>query len=392
MKKILIISLLLLNCISHALEDLEDGYHDRGFKKGMDAYKIGDYETALDVWTTLAKPGILDWHDADIGSLYELGKMYLYGIGTKKDIDKGFKLILRSAKEGYDNAQLLIGLIYDEGKLKPKDTKEAAHWMKKAALQGNEEAIAWLVPDINIKKNTVPKLDYGKYYALVIGNNNYIDLKPLKNAENDVNDVASILSSNYGFKVDIVTNATREETLNALSKIRKKVKKNDNVLIYYAGHGWRWEEEDEGFWLPIDASMDNEANWIPNTDIIRSVNRMKAKHVMVIADSCFSGTLTRGANVVKKDQSFIEKIVNKKARTVLTSGGLEPVSDVGGSGNSIFASVLLNILNENQGILVGSNLFSLLREKVVTNSDQTPEYGNIRKAGHDGGDFIFVRN
>jgi hypothetical protein len=137
--------------------------------------------------------------------------------------------------------------------------------------------------------------------------------------------------------------------------------------------------------------MNNEFNWIPNTDIIRSVNRMKAKHVIVVADSCFSGTMTRGVNIAKKNSNFIEKIVNKKARTVLTSGGLEPVSDVGGDGNSVFASAFLSILSENQGVIDGSNLFNILRDKVVTNSDQTPEYGNIRKTGHDGGDFLFVR-
>jgi hypothetical protein len=48
-------------------------------------------------------------------------------------------------------------------------------------------------------------------------------------------------------------------------------------------------------------------------------------------------------------------------------------------------------LRENQGVIDGSNLFNILRDKVVTNSDQTPEYGNIRKTGHDGGDFLFVR-
>jgi len=199
------------------------------------------------------------------------------------------------------------------------------------------------------------------------------------------------LRSEYGFKVETLTDASREETLKAISKIRKLASKKDNVLIYYAGHGWSNDDTDDGFWLPVDSSMDNEVNWIPNTDIIRSVRRMDAKHVIVVADSCFSGTLTRGVNIVKKESNFIEKIVNKKARTVLTSGGLEPVTDGGGLGHSIFASAFLSILSENQGVIDGSNLFNILRDKVVTNSDQTPEYGNIRKTGHDGGDFLFVR-
>ena len=393
MKKILIIVLFILNCPSQAVSYYDENYNKRNFMRGVEAFNIGDYETALDVWTSLALPGILDWRDADVDSLFELGKMYLYGIGTEMDINKGFKLILKSAKKDNSNAQFLVGLIYNEGKLKPQDSEKALKWIKEAAEQGNDDAISWLTPKFDLKQDTIPKLSYGEYYALVIGNDNYQDqdLKSLKNAINDANAVAELLHSEYGFKVETLTDASREETLKAISKIRKLASKKDNVLIYYAGHGWSNDDTDDGFWLPVDSSMDNEVNWIPNTDIIRSVRRMDAKHVMVVADSCFSGTLTRGINIVKKESNFIEKIVNKKARTVLTSGGLEPVTDGGSLGHSIFASAFLSILSENQGVLVGSNLFSLLREKVVINSDQTPEYGDIRKAGHDGGDFLFVR-
>ena len=142
---------------------------------------------------------------------------------------------------------------------------------------------------------------------------NYIifdeDLSPVQNAVNDANAIADLLRQDYGFKVDTLIDASREETLKALSKIRKQASKKDNVLIYYAGHGWRHDDSEDGFWLPIDSSMDSEVNWIPNTDVIRTVKKMKAKHVMVIADSCFSGTFTRGVNVVKKDSNFLEKIL-----------------------------------------------------------------------------------
>ena len=393
MKKILILLLFILNCPSQAISYYDENYNKRDFMRGIEAFNEGDYDTALDVWTTLAYPGILNWRDADVDSLFELGKMYLYGIGTEVDIKKGFKLILKSAKEDNSNAQFLIGLIYSEGKLQPQDDKKALKWIKEAAEQGNEDAISWLVPKFDLKQNAIPNLNYGKYYALVIGNDNYQGqgLKPLKNAINDANAVAELLRSDYGFEVETLTDASREKTIKALSRILKRASKEDNVLIYYAGHGWSNAETDDGFWLPIDSSMDSEVNWIPNTDVIRSIKRMKAKHVMVVADSCFSGTFTRGVSVVKKDSNFIEKIVNKKARKVLTSGGLEPVTDVGSPGHSIFASAFLSILRENQGVLDGSILFSILREKVVINSDQTPEYGNIRKAGHDGGDFLFVK-
>ena len=125
--------------------------------------------------------------------------------------------------------------------------------------------------------------------------------------------------------------------------------------------------------------------------IVSQVRAMKAKHVMVVADSCFSGTLTRGIKIEQRTPQWLTKIVKKKARISLTSGGLEPVMDSGGGNNSVFAAVFLSLLRENDGVLDSSQLFSQLRPKVMVNSDQTPEYGDIHKAGHDGGDFLFVR-
>ena len=76
----------------------------------------------------------------------------------------------------------------------------------------------------------------------------------------------------------------------------------------------------------------------------------------------------------------------------MASGGLEPVADEGGKGtHSVFASALIEALNENQGVLDATLLFSQIRRPVMVNTDQTPEYSDIRKAGHDGGDFLFVR-
>jgi hypothetical protein len=59
--------------------------------------------------------------------------------------------------------------------------------------------------------------------------------------------------------------------------------------------------------------------------------------------------------------------------------------------HSVFASALIEALNENQGVLDATLLFSQIRRPVMVNTDQTPEYSDIRKAGHDGGDFLFVR-
>ena len=93
----------------------------------------------------------------------------------------------------------------------------------------------------------------------------------------------------------------------------------------------------------------------------------------------------------QRTPDWLQRMVKKKSRTALTSGGVEPVSDSGGGGHSIFAKYFLSLLEENEEVIDATQLFSRLRRNVVDNSLQTPEYGNIHQAGHDGGDFLFVR-
>lgn len=116
-----------------------------------------------------------------------------------------------------------------------------------------------------------------------------------------------------------------------------------------------------------------------------------AKHVMVVVDSCFSGTLTRSIAVPERNPSYFTRMLEKRTRVVMSSGGLEPVSDSGIGGHSIFAAEFLKALEENQDVLDGTQLFEHVRHSVVLNAQQTPQYSDIRFAGHEGGDFLFVR-
>jgi hypothetical protein len=83
-----------------------------------------------------------------------------------------------------------------------------------------------------------------------------------------------------------------------------------------------------------------------------------------------------------------------RSRTALTSGGEEPVLDGGGGGHSIFAKLFLDVLQENKGILDGDSLFDKIKQPVALYADQTPHYGNIKKADSqvelEQGDFLFV--
>jgi hypothetical protein len=245
--------------------------------------------------------------------------------------------------------------------------------------------------DTKVVNASIANLDYGDYYALVIGNNDYQDLTNLRSAVNDAKVVSTVLEVDYGFNVKLLENASRKDILRSLKHLRETVSAKDNVLIYYAGHGYLDKDTDYGYWLPVDSERDDDSNWIATDRVVSQIKGMKAKHVMVVADSCFSGTITRAIKIEQRTPEWLSEIVKKKARTALTSGGLEPVMDTGSGNHSAFAYAFISLLEENDGVLDASQLFSKLRPKVMVNSTQTPQYGKIHMAGDDGGDFLFVR-
>jgi hypothetical protein len=245
--------------------------------------------------------------------------------------------------------------------------------------------------DTTVVNASIPNLDYGDYYALVIGNNEYSGLSNLRSAVNDAKVVSTVLEVDYGFNVKLLENASRKDILRSLKHLRQTVSAKDNVLIYYAGHGYLDEAADQGYWLPVDSERDDDSNWIATDRVAGQIKAMQAKHVMVVADSCFSGTITRAIKIEQRTPEWLSEIVKKKARTALTSGGLEPVMDTGSGNHSAFAYAFISLLEENDGVLDASQLFSKLRPKVMVNSTQTPQYGKIHMAGDDGGDFLFVR-
>ncbi|MDB3895295.1 caspase family protein [Candidatus Pelagibacter sp.] len=232
-----------------------------------------------------------------------------------------------------------------------------------------------------------------KYYALVIGNNNYEYLEKLDAAENDAEVIADVLTNKYGFEVDLLLNADYDTTVNSLFKITNKLKRNDNLLIYYAGHGELDKAENRGYWLPVDASYELRSKWISNQRIVDRIKATKAKHVLLIADSCFSGTLMRSGTAPDVneavDEKYIKRLKSKKTRLVITSGGNEPVVDSDGGDHSLFALKLIDTLKNNNTVINSQMLFENIRRYVVSNADQTPERAMVHKTGHDGGDFLF---
>jgi len=236
--------------------------------------------------------------------------------------------------------------------------------------------------------------DYGRYQALVIGNYTYKHLPKLETAEKDARVVHELLAREYGYQSVLLLNATRDELIRNLDRLRQELTERDNLLIYYAGHGHLDKLTGEGFWLPVDAEEDSQVEWIPLSTVTRMLLASTAKHAIVVADSCYSGTLTRdsGAHLATGAgrAAELKRLSQKRARKALTSGGLEPVVDGGRNGHSVFAGAFLDALRGNREVIDGHQLYLALRRNVVLNARQTPQYADIRFAGDEGGDFLFV--
>jgi hypothetical protein len=237
----------------------------------------------------------------------------------------------------------------------------------------------------------------GSYYALVIGNNDYKELRRLKTAEDDAREVEAVLREQFGFETTLLLNANRQQIMAALNGYRKKLEANANLLIYYAGHGYRDEEADKAYWLPVDASKDDSSNWISADDVTTNIKVIPAKHVLIVSDSCYSGTIYRETEATvsapAERERYLQKMKAGKSRNLMSSGGNEPVTDGGGGKHSIFAKAFLIGLTQTEKTeFTAAELFrDFIQERVAGRSDQTPEYNALRNSGHDSGDFVFVR-
>ena len=233
-----------------------------------------------------------------------------------------------------------------------------------------------------------------KYYALIIGNNDYEKLEDLDNAVNDAKDLEKVLREKYGFETTLLLNQKSDETEDAIIDFTQNREKNDNILIYYAGHGQLVKKQKRGYWLPTDSGPKQDSKWLSNNIIKDLIGSSDAKHILLIVDSCFSGSLMRGSgenkSVEKLTQNRLDLFKRLKTRLVITSGGNELVADgIGTSKNSVFAEPLIRTLKNNNNVIRSIELFQKVQYYVDNNAEQHPNYSMIHGTGHDGGEFLF---
>ena len=233
------------------------------------------------------------------------------------------------------------------------------------------------------------------YHALVIGNDDYASLPKLTTAARDARALARMLRETYGFQTSLLVNATRPQIVAALSDYRRKLGAEASLLVYYAGHGQRDAEAGKAYWLPVDATREDASNWIAADEITTGLRALHARHVLVVSDSCYSGTLPVGVGAPPsrppEREQFLQKTAAGRSRTLMASGGDEPAG--GDGGRSVFAAALLRGLRKMEGPrFTASELFvEYVLSPVAGRAGRIPVYNPLRDSGHEGGDFVFTR-
>ncbi|MEM9984527.1 MAG: caspase family protein [Bacteroidota bacterium] len=242
-------------------------------------------------------------------------------------------------------------------------------------------------PPIQVNPEGRPAI--GNNYLLLIGVNEYENWNPLHNAVKDCQDLASTLIQFYWFEPDKVISlynhqATRENILETLEGLQEMIRPEDNLLIYYAGHGYYDELSGLGYWVPVDARLNKIPDFIRNSTIHDYLRTIDSKNTFLIADACYAGSLFAAYRGSVNE--------NARSRWAFTSGDIEKVWDGQPGQNSPFARYLIRFLRENSSPKLPANiLIEEVGSLVQRNTAQTPQGSPLRLAGDDGGIFVFYR-
>ncbi|QHI69070.1 caspase family protein [Tichowtungia aerotolerans] len=238
------------------------------------------------------------------------------------------------------------------------------------------------------------------YHALVIGIGDYngTGWLQLGTARADAEEIGDVLHERYGFHVTKLTDhqATRGNILRALDQLMQ-LTSNDALLIYFAGHGSYDESMGEGYWIPFGAERSRmglpaKEDWLWNSSISRILQASPARHILLVADTCYGGALFRGEETPEKSDHWYRRAMDVPSRYLITSGNLEPVLD-SGIRHSVFAQELLNYLRyAEQEFFSASDIAVAIRSKVSRLTGQLVRMGPLPSPAHAGGEFVFVRS
>lgn len=260
----------------------------------------------------------------------------------------------------------------------------------------------------NAKVDVLPEKKPGEKLAIIIASNQFAsgdDWPYLNNPLNDAMDVGDTLTNQYGYKVQYVLNKPKAEINKRLIELSKDLKEDDQLIIFFAGHGdYNDELLDDGFIVCTDskpiAADPTRDSYLSFNGLSRIFNNLPSRQVMVLLDVCFGGTF--GDKVVKTVQSdkevkvnpnepFVSKKLRLRTRRFISSGGKNTVPDKDLSpqfaNHSPFAVLLLEALRTKglNNYLTSSQIYAMIQDK-LTSGPLIGDFGDVQR----GSEFVLV--
>lgn len=250
--------------------------------------------------------------------------------------------------------------------------------------------------DLNVTH--APAFAPGERHFLAIAIDDYAEA-PLYNCVSDAEAVANALVAHYGFleaNLRFLRNAEAEAEAiyDALEHYARSLGEHDSLVVYFSGHGQLHQELGDGYWLPADCQLKKyRSQGIPNDEIRKRIALQKARHVLLLVDSCFAGSLfaqkNAGDHTAGRDPHNAERF---KSRWAITAGRREPVSDGKPGDRSPFAEKLLQFLEKDgPERFTAAELGEFVMTAVGRNAQQQPDARPLQNAGDDGGRLVFYR-
>ncbi len=267
--------------------------------------------------------------------------------------------------------------------------------VKATDLAGNTKEEVFEIEKSDVITNDIVEVTVkpGKNYALIIGAQNYDDTS-IPSLENPVADgikLKLILRTDYNFdnsNIHTLFNPGKLDLRKKFIEITDLLQPEDNLVIFYAGHGIWVDKEKKGYWLLTDAKRNDVNTWLANRDVLDMIAKIPSRHTLLITDACFSGSLFKTRSIGADAPVPIREMSEKISRIAITSGNDTEVPD-----ESVFMKYLVKALSENkEKYLTAQKMFiTQIIEAVMTETKTEPRYGTLELAGHVGGDYIFIK-
>ena len=229
--------------------------------------------------------------------------------------------------------------------------------------------------------------------AICIGINDYPgSMNDLQGCVNDANDWCALLQG-FGFDVSVMLNAqaTRNNVKAALDGLVTAANAGDVVVFTYSGHGTQVMDVSGDESDAYDEALYAYDGSVVDDDLRTIINKINPQATLVIiSDSCFSGTVTRLAAVDAKPRFVAPKGLparrTVRRRFLLPESGMPELlisgctdkeysydADINGRYNGAMSAMALRVISQSPNVTYAEFYAGLRKLLPSSNYPQTPQ-------------------